>query len=298
MVGAAGGVPQGPRGGGACSRQSEGEPAAAGERLHAAVRRLPKRPPEVCADATQREGDGGRDSRHRCDATVHHVRERPSQVRAADAQGEGDGGPSVGQQGGTPLFMACQMGHLECARVLLKAKANPTWPGWWGDGTELRRAAGHLECARPLLKAKATVDHRNHRLDAAHHAHCATSPSCGCCSKPAPTPGRCQEAATPPATRCTTADQGRPSSPSPPARATTLRRSPRSSSPRRATARRRHQPARRRREQSAVGRRRRLLGGRPRPRRYARRRRARDAEAFKGGMTVEINAAFEGAPAS
>ena len=54
------------RGGGADAARGkgEGEPAAAGERLHAAVRRLPKRPPEVCADATQREGDGGRDSRH------------------------------------------------------------------------------------------------------------------------------------------------------------------------------------------------------------------------------------------
>ena len=75
-------------------------------------------------------------------------------------------------------------------------------------------------------------------------------------------------------------------SPSPSARTTPTRRSPPSSSPRRAARRRRATAG------EPAPPLRRLLGGRPRPRRV-RGARARDAEAFKGGMTVkEINAAF------
>ena len=62
-------------------------------------------------------------------------------------------------EGATPLFMACQYGHIECARLLLKAKAM----------VDLRDAEicsalykacgfGQLECARLLLESKATVD--------------------------------------------------------------------------------------------------------------------------------------------
>ena len=62
-------------------------------------------------------------------------------------------------QGATPLLIACQQGHLECARLLLEAGAAKDQA--CNDGTTPLYIAcqqGYLDIARLLLEADAAVN--------------------------------------------------------------------------------------------------------------------------------------------
>ena len=116
----------------------------------------------------------------------------------------------------TALHEACLNGHVGAVRLLLKAKATVDLRDAHGCAALYDACSrGHLECAQLMLEAKATIDLASHDgatslVSAAQQGHAtvvqlllqakasttaragttATSPSCGYCSRPAPTPPR------------------------------------------------------------------------------------------------------------
>ena len=133
-----------------CSSRLARRSTKPGERRHAAVHRVPEGPPRD-RPAAPRGWRGGQPSRRRRrHAAVHRVPEGPPRVRPAAPRGWRGGQPSR-DDGATPLFIACQEGHLECARLLLEAGAAVNQAS--DDGaTPLFVACheGHLEVAKLL----------------------------------------------------------------------------------------------------------------------------------------------------
>ena len=85
--------------------------------------------------------------------------------------------------GATPLLAATYHGYTPVVQLLLEAKASTTARSMNGNtALDCARREGHAACVA-LLEASATA-----RPHSSSRRRWATSPSCGCCSKPAPTP--------------------------------------------------------------------------------------------------------------
>ena len=118
------------------------------------------------------------------ESALYLASEGAPRLRAAAARGEG--AVDARDSGSTPLFIACQEGHV--ARLLLEAKAAVDRRDT--GATPLFAVALGSWSARGCVKAKASVDHTTNKgvtpLMAA--AEKGREPVVRCCSKPAPTP--------------------------------------------------------------------------------------------------------------